>query len=296
MHKVLSYLLVINTLYNACLGKNTFDKTLEQLSLKRINGGYFFYGGFKTTQSELKFVPGFIIGDHEITNREYREILDWCIKTERYDDFKFLQINTKINNKTLQEYGIDENFLDIYLTSSKYDDYPVVCTTYAQKIKYIELYGLKNNLTCRLPHDYEIEFLLSSAECTNNNGDITTTQYQSFDEDLKKETDYDPSKYFNIHVFNDDRYKNKKKETLNYTPYNQYKPNKYGIYDLMGNVFEQCIDNYGANNKEKKIKGAAFYTDYHLCKIENKFSINIKDNSPVVGFRIVVEISPEQKV
>jgi formylglycine-generating enzyme required for sulfatase activity len=299
MYKILSYLLLISIPYNGYLSKNSkklFEQRLKQLSLKDINGGYFFYGGYKTKQSELKFVPRFIICDHKVTNREYREMLDWCKKNKRNEDFNFLQINTKINNKTLHRYGLNENFLDIYLTSSKYDDYPIVSTTYAQKIKFIELYGLKNNLKCRLPHDYEIEFLLSSAECTNNNGDITTTQYQNFDEDFKKETDYDPSKYFNIHVFNDDRYKNKNKETLNYTPYNQYKPNKYGIYDLMGNVFEQCIDNYGSNNKDKVIKGAAFYTDYNLCKTENKFSINIKDNSPTVGFRIVVELSPEQKV
>ena len=294
IYQILTYLLLLSVSYTNCISKHNrklFEDKLKQLSLKDINGGYFFYGGYKTKQSELKFVPRFIICDHKITNKEYRDIIDWCKKNKRDDDVKILQIKTKTKNKNLQRYGLDENFLDVYLTSSKYDDYPVISTTYEQKTKYIELYGLKNNLRCRLPHDYEIEFLLSSAECHNNNGDITTTQYKSFDEDLKKETDYDPSKYFNVHVFNDDRYKTKNKETLNYTPYNQYKPNKYGVYDLMGNVFEQCIDNYRSNKKEKIIKGAAFYTDYNLCKTENKFSINIKDNNQVVGFRIVVELS-----
>ena len=125
MYKILSYLLLISIPYNGYLSKNSkklFEQAIKQLSLKDIKGGYFFYGGYKTKQSELKFVPRFIICDHKVTNREYREMLDWCKKNNRNEDFNFLQINTKINNKTLHRYGLNEKILDISLKRAKYDD------------------------------------------------------------------------------------------------------------------------------------------------------------------------------
>ena len=79
------------------------QRLLKELSMVEIKGGYFFFGGYKTKNSELKYVPGFYICNHKVTNREYRELLEWCQKNKKMDEYNFLQINFKIKDESAKK-------------------------------------------------------------------------------------------------------------------------------------------------------------------------------------------------
>lgn len=278
-----------------CSPQDKKEETLNSLSMIAIKGGYFFSGGHKTKNTEKKFVSNFYICDHKVTNKEYREMLLWCQENNRSDDYNFLQIDFKIKNDTCQEvckeYCIDENFLKDYFNSYKYNDYPVVCTTYEQKIRYLYLQSIRTGFQCRLPHDYEIEFLALEVENENDkNGNIKIYQNKTFDYKKKiKNKNYNFLKFFNLKDSNNSNFYNKNKKTNTYTSYNTYEPNIYNIYDIVGNVFEQCSENYDKKKKKKIAKGAAFFVNYELVKIENKIPIQSKDNRFDVGFRCVID-------
>ena len=285
--KLFFILLFLNSFFINFSTPTSQQRLLKELSMVEIKGGYFFFGGYKTKNSELKYVPGFYICNHKVTNREYRELLEWCKKNKKMDEYNFLQINFKIKDESAKKYGVDEDFLKMYFNSSKYDNYPVVCTTYSQKLKYLELQSLKTGDQHRLPHDYEFEFLALEVENPNDGSDFKIIQNKSFDERIKKKCkNYNPLQYFNLSDPN--KINSHKKKSNNYTSYDNYKPNLYNIYDLVGNVFEQCSDVYDKREKVKIIKGGAFYSDYELLKIENKTPVNIKDNRFDVGFRCVI--------
>ena len=184
--KLFFILLFFNSFFINFSKPTSQQRSLKELSMVEIKGGYFFFGGYKTKNSELKYVPGFYICNHKVTNREYRELLEWCKKNKKMDEYNFLQINFKIKDESAKKYGVDEDFLKIYFNSSKYDNYPVVCTTYSQKLKYLELQSLKTGYQHRLPHDYEFEFLALEVENPNDGSDFKIIQNKSFDERIKK--------------------------------------------------------------------------------------------------------------
>lgn len=68
----------------------------------------------------------------------------------------------------------------------------------------------------------------------------------------------------------------------------QKKPNELGLYDMSGNVWEFCADNFGRGTAEWVIiKGGCANEVVTDCEIERKRLITTNDKLPFLGFRLV---------
>ncbi len=81
----------------------------------------------------------------------------------------------------------------------------------------------------------------------------------------------------------------------------QAKPNRLGIYDMSGNVWEWCLDGFapnygqisefnpvGPSSAEKVIRGGGWASDRRDCRIANRNSANADVVNDVTGFRVIV--------
>ena len=73
-------------------------------------------------------------------------------------------------------------------------------------------------------------------------------------------------------------------------PVMSFKPNKHGLYDLGGNVWEWVGDWWNISEKDKVLRGASFYgdgTEYSLSSFRLHYSPSRRTNG--YGFRCVLE-------
>ena len=82
----------------------------------------------------------------------------------------------------------------------------------------------------------------------------------------------------------------------NTTEVGSYEPNKWGLYDMHGNVGEWCSDWYDDKKEYKVIKGGSWlgYSNTCASAYRGRGRINNLDGTPskcgIVGFRVVCEV------
>lgn len=78
-----------------------------------------------------------------------------------------------------------------------------------------------------------------------------------------------------------------------------YNPNEIGIYDMSGNVWEWCWDNYAENSYKKDLsttgplkvlRGGSWGLNKYMSRVTNRHSINPNSKNKFTGFRIVRRI------
>lgn len=87
-------------------------------------------------------------------------------------------------------------------------------------------------------------------------------------------------------------------------PICQFSPNAFGLYDMLGNVFEWCEDLYGAygsgaaddptgpsSGSSRVLRGGSWCSDACNCRSANRYNDVPSDRNIRIGFRVLCELS-----
>jgi formylglycine-generating enzyme required for sulfatase activity len=157
-------------------------------------------------------------------------------------------------------------------------DYPAVYVNYDDAVEFCRRLSKQEGVEYRLPTEAEWEYACRAG---------TTTAY-SFGDDESKLGQY---AWYNKNAWDiDQKYAHRVGQKL---------PNRWGLYDMHGNVFEWCQDWYGPYGSQKVVsdpagpaeggrrvlRGGSFY--YHSSYVRSAFrSLNRPDNRNYLsGFR-----------
>jgi formylglycine-generating enzyme required for sulfatase activity len=83
-----------------------------------------------------------------------------------------------------------------------------------------------------------------------------------------------------------------------------FPPNQFGLYDMHGNVFEWCMDDWHSNYKDapndgsawiknaettsgKVFRGGSWYDSPRLCRSAYRYSITRDNRGDLIGFRVI---------
>jgi len=83
------------------------------------------------------------------------------------------------------------------------------------------------------------------------------------------------------------------------------KPNKWGIYDMHGNIWEWCLDRYAedytdtpkdgsaygvASDKGRVLRGGSYNADVEKCSCSSRINLGSGGKNYFIGFRLVLEL------
>jgi formylglycine-generating enzyme required for sulfatase activity len=182
------------------------------------------------------------------------------------------------------------------------DDHPVVGVSWEDAQKFCEWLSKKEGKTYRLPTDEEWSIAVELGR-KGKRGKDTTPEMQIGKEttELPWGSDYPPKTEDQAGNYADTAWKEKSptKEFIEgYTdgfpttaPVMSFKPNKSGLYDMGGNVWEWVEDWWNAAQNERVLRGASFINsgrDPLLSSCRNQTLPSTRRNNN--GFRCVVEV------
>lgn len=239
----------------------------------KINGGCMYKNGPGGKDTYIKNVSPFIVCDHRVTNKDYKDIMIWARDNGLKESVDILVPDYNVDSiNRYGRYNINCGRLTDYFLDDKYNDYPVVGITYRQMLEYIRLKSKKDHVKYRLLSDDEYDFLIYEVRNSFVNGDLKIVQNDYFDDGFKGMIDFgnDSIKLENIKI-REHNLKNKKsicgKKNIQaekplmeydfryfynlrhkgldinagypfYTNVYRYNPNGFLIYDLIGNLYE----------------------------------------------------------
>ena len=157
----------------------------EKNDLIYIPGGMMYRNGIGNRESKLVKVKPFMVFDHKITNKEYRDIL-LIAKKRRLRNKAFLRkmvpnYSQVIN--TLKDYGINESIMTDYFL--KEDNCPVVGLTYSQILEFIKLKSEIDGKNYRLMTPDEFDFCAYEVKNVQKADDTDIIQMEFFDDNIK---------------------------------------------------------------------------------------------------------------
>ncbi len=157
------------------------------------------------------------------------------------------------------------------------DNEPVVCVSWHDAVNFAKWLSKKTGLIFRLPTEAEWEYA-----CKGSKGHLC-----SFGDAPP------PGNFANYWSGFGGK---SGKDTFKYTaPVGSFKPNDFGLYDMIGNVWEWVEDWYTIYNipskKEKKVvKGGSWESQAKLLRCSTRKAISPERRYDAIGFRLVVEL------
>ena len=167
------------------LADNEFYRK-EKTDLIYIPGGMMYRNGIGNKNSKLIRVNPFLVYDHKITNKEYRDVLKIAIKKRlRKNSFiKKLVPDYSLAKESLSSYNINESTLTRYFL--KEDNSPVVGLTYFQIMEFIRLKSEIDGKKYRLMTPDEFDFCAYEVKNIKKDDDIEIEQMEFFDDNIRK--------------------------------------------------------------------------------------------------------------
>ncbi|NUM79612.1 SUMF1/EgtB/PvdO family nonheme iron enzyme [bacterium] len=168
------------------------------------------------------------------------------------------------------------------------DDCPVENVNWFEVKKFIEKLNARTGLTFRLPTETEWEYICRAGTSTAfNTGDVLTTDQANYDGNW-------PHGNSAKGIF--------RAKPL---PVGSFAPNAWNIYDMHGNVWEWCEDDFCpypdatetdplriCSAGKKIIRGGSWYFGADIARSGRRYTHEPQDRGPSLGFRLVREITP----
>jgi formylglycine-generating enzyme required for sulfatase activity len=180
------------------------------------------------------------------------------------------------------------------------DSYPVVNVTWKDARKFCEWLSQKEGKKYRLPTEAEWEYACRAG---------TTTRYYC------GSSEWGLSRVANLA---DRSLRQKWPKLTSANPWNDdypftspvgtFKPNRWGLYDMHGNVWQWCADVYGKDyynrgpqqdpkgpwtGKERVRRGGSWFSDHRDCRCASRGHLEPIDRFNDTGFRVVCESAPD---
>jgi len=257
--------------------RTTFANDIEFIL---IPGGEFLMGSTKGNKDEQPVhtvsVDSFWISAYEITNKQYALFLN-----------EYGKARDSLNRAMVYE---DKWGLRIikrtWYPQEGYDDHPAVCVTWYGAAQFCHSYG------CRLPTEAEWEYAARGG---------TTAEYHFGDSELQ----LGEYAWYQANSKVGGFWGRRKSH-----PVGLKKPNQFGLYDILGNIWEWCYDWYAkdyylnspvknppgpAAGKHKIIRGGSWYYDAHSLRSANRNWHKPFNWLCNVGFRCVKPVTGNLK-
>ena len=290
------------------LAKNVeLDLGGAKLKMVRIDPGKFMMGspddevgrqGNEGPLHEVEITKPFYMGVHEVTRGQFRAFVDATgYKTDAEADGK----GGEGFDAALNRYagGYKPMFSWRFVGFDQTDDHPVINVSWNDAVAFCAWLSQKEGKSVDLPREAEWEY---SCRAGSRARFISGDSEQSVDGFANvRDRNLQIVLRDNIAIFDiDDRYP--------FTaPVGRFKPNAWGLYDMLGNAFEWCKDfadiNYykyspradppgPAQGNSHIARGASFNTPPNGSRVAFRRGHPANSRSFAGGFRIVVRLGP----
>jgi sulfatase modifying factor 1 len=264
----------------------------------------------------------------EIRNLDYLEFLFW---TDRHEPAKTKSLlpDTLLWRAPL---AYNEPYVEYYLRHPSYRDYPVIGVSYEQAVEYCKWRSDRVNEFIYLrdhkvenyrsdsiyPHPEVMQFRLPTKEeweyaaAAGLNQDEYPYGYERLIDKNGIPVSY-TTEYRNLYMLNKHFFSNQRlveftaghqsDEDDIIAPVDAFTPNKYGIYNMTGNVSEIIADtlfkglNYSTSLDGSTFKNNKEYvrTDSIVNRYDNRFTFRYQGPRVWLGFRCICKVLKEKK-
>jgi len=203
----------------------------------------------------------------------------------------FYMAVTEVTNAQYEKFDLSHKFMRGKYGLSKAFNEAVIYVSWNEAAEFCRWLSEKENLPYRLPTEAEWEYACRAVRRTPHGG--TTTKYYTGDE--LPEIYYKHQGRTSFPELVD--------LTVGRTP-----PNKWGLYDMHGNVEEWCYDWYGPYEKAeqtdpvgrvdgdfKVTRGGSHNTDVRYLRSANRMGTLPEDKHWLIGFRVVIGEMPKTR-
>ncbi len=263
---------------------------------------------FEMPQHYVRITHPFYLGAYEVTRGQFRSFVDETgYRTGAERDGK----GSNGWNEQMSEFQLLPRYTWRDVGFNQTDDHPVVNVSWNDAVAFASWLSKKEGKRYRLPTDAEWEYACRAG---------TTTKYSCGDDPERlavvgNVSDASYEAYFNAlpgrHGKGKDIISSRvltiaSRDGFVFTaPIGRFQPNKFGLFDMHGNVFEYCSDWFGAEYYAKlpsidpqgpvtgvarTSRGGSWYLGYHFARSANFTSEAPNLRHTYVGFRLVRDV------
>ncbi len=185
--------------------------------------------------------------------------------------------------------------IDLNSTPSHFknnDNLPVENIKWYEAQEFCDRLSKLNSHKYRLPYEAEWEYVCRGSDNQQLNNNERSKPPFSFGETIST----DLVNYQGITVYKDEKQGHFRNKTI---PVNTFKPNDFGLYDLHGNVWEWCQDNwqndYASINDQNignanlsPLRGGSYSSEAIYCRCSFRDMLKKDSRKKNVGFRVVL--------